>query len=554
MMNNPIPRDQAIDLLQELISKASVRLHAAMRKPANPSHTEVGQVPKAATSQQMQRLLDRLGSEAYKELEQKLGLSTGVSKEPLMSSPSGSLHALGRVSQRVALGEGDQQGSSTGPVQGVDGAAATGVRQTHGTVGPGRTQLAADAALSGCTVPAQAMDRLCSNMAALPEYHSAHNVHQDQRIEFLGPSKRPGSSSRPACFDVHQGYRQRGASQHTDRNLQEHESGVAVCWVPGGRHQGTFNRVGAIQAAAGISRKTCTGSPGRAAKFRSASARPHSKVKNNYLECGNFSPLMGGCRSGNAPAFPPASHALASTESRSASCQPEHAPTVHPARPARLRCSGTLDSPEARLSFDLRAARLMDPAPKFCTKPRRRSCSNSQGWHTKPSLLSQPVYGPACHRRRWLDLDALSQHIDDPQQGNGQLGLTRTVVTGTLDHAPESFRTCATHASGVVSEARSASSTTTANVNIASSRLGPCMAQHPGSGTAGVDEALDVGDMDEDLKGSLHMLGPAENVPTAQACITGPGTHITEQVHMLPNLTCASLTSHNWLTLILCRG
>lgn len=260
-MDNPIPREQAIDLLQELISKASIRLHAALRKQTPPTHAE-DPLSKAATPRQMRRLLDRLGCEAYKELENNLVFQAHDSNQTSHATPTGGHHPPRRSSGGASAGMADQQScKAASPAMIGNGITqAKAADASCNALGTGSATKAVDATLSSlCAALAQASRNAAQTAVALPEYHSVHNVHPDQRTEYLGPSKRAGSPSRPSCFDVYQGYRQRGASMYTDRNLREQDSGVAVCWVPGGRHQGTFNKVGAIQAATGISRKTCTG-------------------------------------------------------------------------------------------------------------------------------------------------------------------------------------------------------------------------------------------------------------------------------------------------------
>lgn len=263
--NKLVPREQAIELLQELISKASVRLHVAMRKQTQPSQEEedqVGRAPKLAKPRQMQRLLDRLGSEACRELEHRLSFKLDHLDNPALTFPSSPRTPV-PVQRDIPL-DGITDAGSTArlPAQLADG----GTLQTAANAG--------DASVKPCrnTRPDNAMSvPLCatskgdtrkaamSSTASTADLCKSHNVHPDQHMRYLGSSKRAGSPPRPACFDIYQGYRQRGASCRTNLNLQELESGIAVCWVPGGRHQGTFNKFGAVQAAAGISRKMCIG-------------------------------------------------------------------------------------------------------------------------------------------------------------------------------------------------------------------------------------------------------------------------------------------------------
>lgn len=266
-INHMVPTEQAVQLLQQLISKASVRLHDTMRRQSPTCHLAstptpgVAPVPKTATLQQMQRLLDRLGSEAYKELEQQMGfkLNFDQSMHPTSCSDQAS-QSVARSGKR-SLDCPLQQNKDYDPQNpAVVHTPSSTEHAADGCDGAPTMSLMANVAVLRDQEDAKNVSQssfVSVRVASAP--HSTHNVHMDQHIEYLGESKRPGSPSRPACFDVYQGYRQRGASWRTNLNLQEHESGVPVCWIPGGRHQGTFNKYGATQAAAGINRKTCVG-------------------------------------------------------------------------------------------------------------------------------------------------------------------------------------------------------------------------------------------------------------------------------------------------------
>lgn len=261
--SNTVSRDQAIHLLQELISKASVRLHDAMRKQSSTCQSASptpGHVSKAATLQQMQRLLERLGSEAYKELEQQLGFKIDAERSITQSVPCDEVSPP--MAKSVVTGshlEMPQQLNSDQLHKFAIRNGTTDEQIRAKCTGSLTVQPAADTKVLRCTGVAPKLMNSSHVNAIASALHSTHNVHLAQHTEYLGVSRRPGSPSRPACFDIYQGYRQRGASQKTHLNLQECETGVAVCWVPGGKHQGTFNKYGAVQAAAGISRKTCTG-------------------------------------------------------------------------------------------------------------------------------------------------------------------------------------------------------------------------------------------------------------------------------------------------------
>lgn len=266
--NNMVSRDQAIHLLQELITKASVRLHDAMRKQpspvqsASPTSPTAGHVSKAATVQQMQMLLDRLGSEAYKELEQQLGFKIDADRSTTQLVPSHSDEASPPMAKSFETGsrlEGQQQNTDQLDNFLVDaGISDEQIRAKRTGAQP--LQPAADNETLRHTGDARKlMNSSYVNNRVPSALHGTHNVHPAQHTEYLGASRRAGSPSRPACFDVYQGYRQRGASRNTHLNLPECETGVTVFWVPGGKHQGTFNKYGAVQAAAGINRKTCSG-------------------------------------------------------------------------------------------------------------------------------------------------------------------------------------------------------------------------------------------------------------------------------------------------------
>lgn len=202
-------------------------------------------------------------------------------------------------------------------------------------------------------------------------------------------------------------------------------------------------------------------------KLRSASA---------LLRCGNKStaPVAKG-RTQVTPAFPPASHALAITDQLTASCQgftsSPKSPNTRNAQRARFLCSDMLDSPEARLSFDLRASRLMDPICKGRPQPVRWSSSSPQVWQRPPAV--RPCSADSPHPRcKWPGNDDSSLTIDDQQQGTGNIGSFTTVLMDNTNSSAESAgRSCNAGSADVLSQASSPAftedeaQTTAANVS-----------------------------------------------------------------------------------------
>lgn len=252
--NSIVPREQAVHLLQELISKASVRLHDAVRQPSLSTEAESialgSNVPKAAKIQQMQKLLDRLGTEAYIELEDRRGfqMDPHFRDEKSASSAKTQHHSLTKSSQLLTHSDAGVTSHDKHPRGHLIGIAMD-MTAKQGL----------DASVTCELDYRNDMSFQKRNETTISVLHHTHNVHLEQHTGYLGSNRRAGSPSRPANVDIYQGYRQRGASPQTHLNLQEQESCIARCWVPGGKHQGTFNKVGALQAATGISQRMCTG-------------------------------------------------------------------------------------------------------------------------------------------------------------------------------------------------------------------------------------------------------------------------------------------------------
>lgn len=103
----------------------------------------------------------------------------------------------------------------------------------------------------------------------------------------------------------------------------------------------------------------------------------------------------------------------------------------------------TLDSPQARLSFDLKASRLVDPTFKGCTGANKCRFSTPQRGQTPLPLVdaAAPV-----HRRRWPEQDSPSLTIDDQQQGTQRMVSPTATITETVQSDLGSVEACSSMA------------------------------------------------------------------------------------------------------------
>lgn len=160
-------------------------------------------------------------------------------------------------------------------------------------------------------------------------------------------------------------------------------------------------------------------------KVRSSSAQRRSDDKSN--------PRTDLRHPSGAHSFPPASDALTGRHR----CSPLQKPSqnrvtrlVHSAPQNSANLTDTLDSPQARLTFDLRASRLIDPHCSGCNRPCQRSVSNPQIGHGKETLPADA--SPSKHRRKWPQDDQLSLTMYHRQQGTVRMvSPTETMAEST---------------------------------------------------------------------------------------------------------------------------
>lgn len=147
--------------------------------------------------------------------------------------------------------------------------------------------------------------------------------------------------------------------------------------------------------------------------------------------------------------FPPASDALSvrctSSTPGSRKQRQSHA-SIHHVAQHLAHWAEALDSPQARLSFDLKASRLVDASFKGCTGNSTCSCSTSLRGHTVLPLVNSAA--PA-HRRRWPEQDSLSLTIDKQQQGTGHMLTPTATITETIQSDLGSVEACSSIAPGV---------------------------------------------------------------------------------------------------------